>query len=161
MKVGVSLVSGLLISVSLASAAAAYEKLPATATPMPAAELTKAYSGKTVTWKDGQIYWGGDGKVMGYSAQHNAIADGTWDVVDGKVCYHASWLGTKPTDTPYPLNNCYAFKVDGKRVFHQFTSDKMKSDEGWWTGPSDLDKLKDGNTIQSKYDALKAKMPKS
>ncbi len=105
------------------------------------------------------MFWGPDGKAMGYSTQHIAIADGTWDAVDGKVCYHAAWMGIKPGDTPYPLNNCFGYMRDGKRVFHQFTSDKMTSDTGWWGGPSDLVKLKSGNTILAKYNALKKKMP--
>jgi len=127
---------------------------------MAAADIAKAYSGKTITWDDGLMYWGPDGKVIGVTSKGDAIADGTWDAADGKICYHASWLGIKPTDKPYPLNNCFGYLIDGKRIFHNFTSDKMKSDTGWWGGPSDLTKLKSGNTIQAKYDAVKTKMPK-
>jgi hypothetical protein len=74
--------------------------------------------------------------------------DGTWDAVDGKICSHITWMGTKPTDTPTLFNNCWGYMTDGKRVFHQFTSDKVKSDEGWWSGPSDILKLKAGNAVR-------------
>jgi hypothetical protein len=36
------------------------------------------------------MYWGTDGKVIGVTPKSDAIADGTWDAVDGKVCHHAS-----------------------------------------------------------------------
>jgi len=152
---------GSIIFASLAGSALAYEALPATAKPMSAADLKTAYSGKSIVWKDGSImYWSPDGKVMGYSGQHNAIADGTWDTVDGKVCNHASWMGIKPGDTPYLISNCWGYMVDGKRIYYLFTSDKMTSDTGWWGGGhSDLDKLKSGNLVLAKYDVLKKKMP--
>jgi hypothetical protein len=143
------------------SPAIAYDKLPTTAKPMPAADLQKAYAGKTAVWKDGAVYWAPDGKAIGVTPNNASAGDGTWEATDGKVCYHITWMGIKPTDTPYPLNNCFGYMIDGKHVFHQFTSDKMKSDTGWWGGKSDLTALKTGNTIQSRYDAIKAKMPKT
>jgi hypothetical protein len=152
------LLVGSAVLASRADPALAVEPTP-TAKPMPAADIQKAYAGKTVTWDDGQMYWSPDGKVMGYSHQHKAIADGAWDVTDGRICYHATWLGANPGDQPYPLNNCFSYMVDGKRVFYRFTSDKMKSNDTWSEGGSDLNHLKSGNTIRSQYAALKAKMP--
>jgi hypothetical protein len=80
---------------------------PAGAKAVPAATLKAEYAGKTVTWPgQASMYWSPKMTVIGVSAKNDAVADGTWDVVDGKVCYHATWQGIKPTDKPTLMNNC-------------------------------------------------------
>lgn len=112
------------IIVSSISSAWAYKKLPTEAVPVPAAELRKAYSGKMMKWKDGAMYWNANGKVIGVTPNGHSLADGTWTAVNGKVCYKAVWLGINPADKPHPLHNCFGCMRDGKKVYHQFTSDR-------------------------------------
>jgi hypothetical protein len=132
-----------------------------TAQPMAAAQLQKAYAGRSVSFPDGsQVFWGPDGNAKGFFRKYHAIGDGTWDATDGKVCNHMTWRGlnAKPGEKPTTMSNCWRYMVDGKRIFHQFTSDTLKSDDGWWMGPSDLTKLKPGNILEVQYNAVKAKM---
>ena len=150
-------------TIAATTAAFAYVKLPAGAVPVPAAELQSAYTGKTAKWSDGgSVYWSGDGKVIGIY-KNDAIGDGTWTVADGKVCSDIVWQGIhpKPGEKPLDMKNCWSYMRSGKTVYHQFTSDTLKSDAGWWKPPSDLEAMKSGNLIQSKYDAIKAKLPKT
>lgn len=136
-------------------------KLPSTAQPMAAAQLQKAYAGKSISFPDGsQVFWGPDGNAKGFFRKYQAIGDGTWDATDGRVCNHITWRGlnAKPGEKPKTINNCWRYMADGEHVFHQFTSDTLKSDDGWWVGPSDLTKLKPGNTLAAQYNAVKAKM---
>lgn len=158
MHIHIHIVSILLVGASI-SPALAFDKLPSKAVPIPAAELKAAYSGKTIKWPDASMYWAPDGTVIG--VHEKAVGDGTWSVSDGKVCNDMTWLGEKPTDKPWPLKNCFRFMRDGKTIYHQFTSDKMKRDTGWWRGKSDIPRLKEGNLIQDQYDANKALKQKS
>jgi Protein of unknown function (DUF995) len=136
--------------------------LPATAKPMPAADIQKAYSGKTLTGPGGQVYWAPDGTAIGYSRMSQVFGDGTWEVTDGKLCYNITWQGVKPSDVAYTVNNCYEYMVDGKTIYYNFTTDKLSnSTKGWSYGPADLSNLAPGNTILGAYSALKSKIPNS
>jgi hypothetical protein len=149
-------------SMGISAAFADYVDLPATAKPMPAADIQKAYSGKTLTGPGGQVYWVPDGTAIGYSRMLNVFGDGTWEVTDGKICYHITWQGVKSGDVPYTVNNCYGYMVDDKKIYYHYTTDKSSNSvKGWSYGQDDLSKLAPGNTILDAYTALKAKMPTS
>ncbi len=155
------------MTLRLTGSAFATQDLPASAAPIPAAELTKAYAGKTTLMKEGGIYWGADGKAIGYTAQDElfskaiweGVAEGTWEAVDGKVCFHATWRVTKAGVKPYAATTCTGYRRDGQRLFHRVTSDKTTDEAGWLSGPSDLLTLKPGNRILARYNAAKKKLP--
>ena len=95
--------AALATSMGISAAFADHVDLPATAKPMPAADIQKAYSGKTLTGPGGQVYWAPDGTAIGYSRMLNVFCDGTWEVTDGKICYHIAWKGVKSGDVPYTV----------------------------------------------------------
>ena len=163
MNIRIAILAAAVIAVVGPAAAASVAKLPPSAVPVPVAELTNAYAGKTIYWPDSKstMYWGTDGKVIGTDKPLHAIISGTWTAVDGKVCYDAAWQDITPGDKPYPLKNCWAYMRDGTKLYHQFTSDKGKSDMSWTTGKSDIDLLKAGNSVQANYDKVLAEVPKS
>ena len=132
-------------------------ELPSTAKPMSADALHAAYSGKTLTVPQAQIFFSPDGSAIGYSSAHNTIADGTWDATDGKACSHMTWKGS---GAPVSANNCDNYMVEGNCVFHKFTSDQFGNDPSWSTGGSALNKLKSGDAVRAKYEKLKAKLAK-
>lgn len=110
------------------------------------------------------MYWAPNGTVMGIfigRGDHLGYTDGMWSAVDGKVCYDATWYGTRPGDEPLALKNCFSYMRDGKKIYHQFSSNKMKSDKGWCLGGSGLGKLKPGNLVAKKHAQLVAKAGKS
>jgi hypothetical protein len=48
----------------------------------------------------------------------------------------------------------------GKKLWHSFTSNVLKTDGQWWSGPDpQVQGLKRGNSIQARYVATKGKMP--
>jgi hypothetical protein len=155
-------VAALTTSLGISAAFADFVDLPATAKPMPAADIQKAYSGKTSTGPGGQVYWAPDGTAMGYSRMYQVFGDGTWEATDGKICYHITWQGMRSGHVPYTLNNCYGYMIDSKTIYNMFTSDKLaNSIKGWSSGPGDLSNLAPGNTIIDAYSALKARIPNS
>jgi hypothetical protein len=142
-------------SVTLISAMSG--ELPKSAKPMPADSLRTAYSGKTLTVPQAQIFFSPDGSAIAYSHTHNTIADGSWDVSDGRVCSHMTWKGT---GAPISANNCDNYMVDQNRIFHKFTSDQFGSDPSWSIEGSALNKLKPGDAVRAKFETLKAKLGK-
>jgi hypothetical protein len=154
--------AALTTSLGISAAFAGNVDLPAKAKPMPAADIQNAYSGKTLTGPGGQVYWAPDGTAIGYSRIYNVFGDGTWEVTDGKICYHVTWQGVRPGDVPYTVNNCYGYMVDGKTIYYHVTTDKFSNSiKGWSYGPADLSNLAPGNTILDAYSALKSKIPNS
>jgi Protein of unknown function (DUF995) len=101
MKGKVTAAAALTTSLGISAAFADFVDLPATAKPMPAADILKAYSGKTLTGPGGQVYWVPDGTAIGYSRTYTVFGDGTWEVTDGRICYHITWQGVKPDIVPY------------------------------------------------------------
>jgi hypothetical protein len=147
------LIVWLALSLAVAGPASAQFVQPV---PVPAEELAKAYSGKTISLSDASLYWGPDGKIIGI-APGDLVGEGTWSAADGKVCFETAWQRPGDAAASYSRRNCYGYMRVGTHVFHQSTSEKTRTKTGWYDGNSDLQALQPGNLLQERYDAIKAK----
>ncbi len=135
-------------------------KLPKSAKPMAAEEITKLYVGNTITydtkWGKANYTWTADGKVLGIMDKKDgkkAWADGKWTLNGNEFCFSVVWRDTK-AGKGSDYSPCKAWYTVGKAIWSKNTTGN-----GEWDGAvSDAD-YKDfvkGDNVSGRMDPVMA-----
>jgi Protein of unknown function (DUF995) len=132
-------------------------KLPKGAVPLSESESKAVYAGKTIEWNPALAYWREDGTVIGYYPVKGkeAIGEGTWTVKGNELCYTITWRGADKAGKPFVEDACAKFYKAGKAIWTENSKEEDQYQGDIWKGIEK--KLKSGDKVSAKFNALKAK----
>ncbi|MTH97298.1 DUF995 domain-containing protein [Roseibium sp. RKSG952] len=137
----------------LAPATALAGKLPDTAKPVSAAELTKIYSNKSTNWSKSRAYFAPDGAYYIIGKNKNWYGTGKWNVKGNRICARVKWRTVDRKDTGKALN-CWTWYKDGRGYVMVHNKEGRKSDD-YYT--SERSKLSRGDKVTRTYYQLSQK----
>ena len=137
-------------------------KLPENAVAMTSEQVKQWVSGHSIDWRPTSTYYfAQDGSVTGYFFGNDkfkpGFADGTWTVDGNEMCLNVTFHGEQK-EKPYQYSNCNQFFKAKNIVWSKRTK---STDEDQYIGDIGTDwskKLKAGDIVSAKANALKKKL---
>ncbi|MCR9282588.1 MAG: DUF995 domain-containing protein [Rhodobacteraceae bacterium] len=148
-KILFSAALALLVSTQFASA----DKLPKSAEPLTATELSALYKGNSTNWKNSNAFFADDGRYLIIGKNQKWYGDGKWTVKGNKLCASMSW-NTIDKKEGGKANDCWTWYKSGKKYLTHWEGNTGRSD-GY--NDSEIKKLSKGDKVTKKYKQLAGK----
>jgi hypothetical protein len=102
-------------------------QLPPGAKPLPKADVSSLFAGKTINFTNGpSYYFAPDGKLAGFRVGRKSFADGDWTVAANQMCMNSVWHDGDKSKT-FPYSMCHKFYTAGGKIWVE----NAKVDEQW------------------------------
>jgi hypothetical protein len=159
MKTARTLTYTLIASWFLATSSMA-DKLPKSAKPLTAEEITAMYAGHTAKWKGSNAWFAPDKSIKGLFGKKldEALYFGTWSVTGNEVCMTNNSEDVKTKKKGGPFTDCWQwFRDDKKRLWtlwsKHYDGSKVPKN-AYYRGEEKI--LVEGDSVSEKFDKLKA-----